>query len=59
MERGVADLRAILAARAGMAAFAHAASAWLDDPAVGLSERVDLAFDELKGLLAEEDQHRR
>lgn len=50
--RGVADLRAVLAARTGMAAFADAAFTWLDDPAVGLTERLDLAFRELKGLLA-------
>ena len=56
--RGVADLRAALAARAGMAAFAHAASAWLDDAAIGLGERIDLAFHELRATLAEGDQHR-
>jgi AcrR family transcriptional regulator len=59
MARGVADLRATLAASAGMAAFAQAASAWLDDPTIGLGERVDLAFRELKAMLAEGDQHRR
>lgn len=57
--RGVANLRATLAARAAMAAFAHAASAWLDDPAIGLGERVDLAFGELMAVLAEGDQNRR
>ena len=53
--RGVADLRAVLAARAGMAAFVHATLSWLDDPEVGLGERIDLAFRELKALLAEGD----
>ena len=53
--RGVADLRATLAARAGMAAFAHAAFAWLDDPTVGLGERVDLAFQELRATLTQSD----
>jgi len=51
--RGVADLRAALAARTGMAAFAQATLAWLDDPGQGLGERLDLAFRELKALLAE------
>lgn len=51
--RGVADLRAVLAARVGMAAFAQATLAWLDDPGQGLGERLDLAFRELKALLAE------
>jgi AcrR family transcriptional regulator len=53
--RGVADLRAVLAARTGMAAFVHATLSWLDDPAVGLGERIDLAFREMKALLAESD----
>lgn len=51
--RGVADLRAVLAARTGMAAFVHVTLSWLDDPTVGLGERLDLAFHELKALLAE------
>lgn len=51
--RGVADLRAGLAARAGMAAFVQATVAWLDDPGIGLEERFDLAFRELRALLAE------
>jgi AcrR family transcriptional regulator len=49
--RGVADLPASLAAHAGMAAFVHATVAWLDDPAVGLAERVDLAHQALRQLL--------
>ena len=51
--RGVANLRATLAAQAGMAAFAHATHAWLDDPDAGLGGRFDLAFAELKALLSE------
>ena len=51
--RGVADLRAVLAARIGMAAFVHATISWLDDPSQGLGERIDLAYRELKALLAE------
>ena len=50
--RGVAELRAVLAARTGMAAFVHATVAWLEDPAVGLGERLDLADRELHTLLA-------
>ncbi len=53
--RGVADLRAVLAARTGMAAFVHATTSWLDDPELGLGERIDLASRELKALLAESD----
>ena len=51
--RGVPELRAVLAARAGMAAFVHATLVWLDDPCIGLGERFDLAFREMKALLAE------
>lgn len=53
--RGVADLRAVLAARTGMAAFVHATVSWLDDPEPGLGERLDLACRELKALLAESE----
>ena len=53
--RGVADLRAVLAARTGMAAFVYATISWLDDPEVGLDKRIDLAFRELRTLLAEGD----
>jgi AcrR family transcriptional regulator len=49
--RGVEDLRADLAARAGMAAFAHATISWLEDPGVGLGKRIDLVYRELKALL--------
>ncbi|WP_428375968.1 TetR/AcrR family transcriptional regulator [Lichenicoccus sp.] len=51
--RGVADLRAVLAARTGMAAFVHATVTWLDDPGPGLGEHLDVAFRELKALLTE------
>ena len=51
--RGVAELRAVLAAGAGVAAFAHATMSWLKDPTVGLGERLDRAALELKALLAE------
>ena len=51
--RGVADLQAAAAARAGMAAFVHATVSWLDDPKLELGEHIDLAFRELKALLAE------
>ena len=50
--RGTVDLKAVLAARIGMAAFAHATITWLDDPEPGLAERLDLASHELKALLA-------
>ena len=49
--RGVTDLQATLAARAGMGAFVHATVSWLDDPVPGLGERFDLAFGELKTML--------
>ena len=48
--RGVPDLRATLAARIGMAAFAQAIVLWLDDSSVGLDARFDLAFDEVRKL---------
>ena len=51
--RGVTDLKAVLAAQTGMAAFAHATVSWLDDPEPGLAERLDLALHELKALLTE------
>jgi len=53
--RGVTDLQAVLAARTGMAAFMHATVSWLDDPKLGLGERLDLAYRELKALLTEND----
>ena len=51
--RGVADLRAVLAAQTGMAAFAHVTIAWLENPEPGLAERLDLAFHELRALVTE------
>ena len=53
--RGVADLRAALAAQTGMAAFAHATVSWLDHPEPSLAERLDLASRELKALLTDMD----
>ncbi len=53
--RGVEDLQAVLAAHTGMAAFAHATIAWLDDPALDLGARLDLAFHCLKTLLVASD----
>ena len=50
--RGVAETTAVLAARIGMAAFAHATIAWLDNPKPALRERLDLAASELKALAA-------
>lgn len=49
--RGVGALRATLAARAGMAAFVQATTAWLEDPTIDLGARLDLAFDELRSVL--------
>jgi AcrR family transcriptional regulator len=49
--RGVPELPAALAARAGMASFAHATLAWLEDDQPGLAERLDLAERALKSLL--------
>lgn len=51
--RGVPDLQATLAARTGMAAFAHATIGWLDDPRVALGARLDLAQAALKTLIGE------
>ncbi len=51
--RGVADLKAVLAARTGMAAFVHATISWLDQPEPSLAERLDTASRELKALLAD------
>lgn len=49
--RGVADIQAILAARAGMAAFVQATVSWLENPEGGLAARLDLAERELRALL--------
>ena len=53
--RGVPDLRAVFAARIGVAAFEQVTLSWLDDPNVGVGERFDLVFHEMKALLAEID----
>ena len=50
--RGVTEIRAVLAARIGMAAFTQATHSWLDDPSIGLGERLELTFSEVKALLA-------
>ena len=49
--RNVPELQAVLAARTGMAAFAHATISWLEQAGPGLAERLDLAEQELKALL--------
>ena len=49
-ERGVPDLEAALAARAGMAAFASATLAWLENEAPGLEDRLDQNERALKNL---------
>ena len=49
--RGVADLQAILAACAGMAAFVHATISWLENAETDLGTRLDVAERELKALL--------
>ena len=54
--RGVEDLRAVLAAHTGMAVFAHATISWLNDPALDLGERLDLALHGLKTLLVESNE---
>ena len=51
MARGVGAVQATLAARTGMAAFAQATLAWLDDPARGLSHHLDTVYSELRVLL--------
>lgn len=53
--RGVTHLKAVLAARVGMAAFVEAMVCWLEDPTLGLGERLELAFRELKALLSGKD----
>ena len=50
--RGVDDLPALLAARTGMVAFVQAIVAWLDDPAIGLSERLNQARGALAALFS-------
>lgn len=48
---GIADLPAVLAAQAGMAAFAHATVSWLEAPIPGLGQRMEEAFEALTTLL--------
>lgn len=55
-ERGVEESRAVLAARTGMAAFAHATVSWLDDPRPGLGERLERTRRELATLLRESER---
>lgn len=50
--RGVANPRAILAAKTGMAAFVQATVSWLNEPNVELGQHFDRAFRELKTLLS-------
>ena len=50
-ERGVSQLPAELAARAGMASFAHATLEWLEGDQPALAERLDMAERALKSLL--------
>ena len=49
--RSVPDLHATLAARAGIAAFAHATISWLESEKPGLAERLDLAEQALRAVL--------
>lgn len=48
--RGVADLQANLAARAGMAAFLHATISWIEDAETGLAARLNHVERQLKAL---------
>ena len=50
--RGVADLPAELAARIGMDVFAHATIAWLEDPGLGLGDRLTATWSELRSLVS-------
>ncbi len=49
--RGVKAQPAVLAARTGMAAFAHATIAWLDTPEPKLADRLDAVLGDLRQLL--------
>jgi AcrR family transcriptional regulator len=51
-QRGVEQKLATLAARAGMAAFSHAAGAWIEDPSISLDVHLERAFQALHGLSA-------
>ncbi|HEY2707374.1 MAG TPA: helix-turn-helix domain-containing protein [Caulobacteraceae bacterium] len=48
--RGVPEKQALLAARAGMAAFGHAAQSWFENPSVGLRVYLERGFDALGEL---------
>ncbi len=50
--RGFGSLQAVLAARTGMAVFTYATVSWLNDPEPSLCTRLDLAFREMRELLA-------
>lgn len=50
-ERGVPELGASLAARAGLTAFAAATQAWLEKAEPGLAERLDVAEEALRSIL--------
>jgi hypothetical protein len=49
--RNVLERQAVLAARAGIAAFADATLSWLDEESPGLTEQLCLAEQALKSLL--------
>jgi AcrR family transcriptional regulator len=49
--RGVCELQATLAARTGLAAFAHATVSWLENEEPSLTERLNLAEQALRALL--------
>lgn len=50
--RGIADLRAVLAAQIGMAAYVEATLSWLRTPHPSLGEHLNLTQSELAALLA-------
>lgn len=56
--RNIPDLRAVLAARTGMAAFAQSIAAWLDDSGQALGQHLDQVERELRLLLASSDDNR-
>ena len=51
--RGTGTLASVVAARTGMAAFAHATVVWLEDPTSDLADRLDAVAAALKVLVAE------
>ena len=53
--RGIEALPAALAAPAGMAAFAQATVAWIEDPSLRLGARFDTAFAALRALVGGND----